>query len=276
MTSNNLTTEVIVLSSRQIAFLDAFVGVIVSLAGNQVTTNEESSKDFTTILYSNCVKWVGTDSHRVNIELREELKSREHLLEDYFNIEAIDAAMFSHLRLVFPNMPTEKDVTRIANLFSTIKSDCRNKFSPPYIKYRKEQKDGYKSGSYCDKECLLKILEKEIKDNIDENFRKAMSAAKASLKKEVNSGPEDSPQFQEKLKRVEDEKSISYNKKKADWKLATIPKSFLAFILCSIPGKDLPSLSVGSKSSLAQTTQLQAPKGMHGQRALREAKKTLN
>ena len=133
-----------------------------------------------------CIKWIRIDSHRVNIELRDELQKREHLLEGYFIIKSIDATMFAYLReQIFPNQPSEADVKRVANLFSAIKSDCRNKFSPPYIKFRKEQKDGYKSGSYCDKECILKILGKQIKDNIDDNFRKAMSAAKALLKKHL-------------------------------------------------------------------------------------------
>jgi len=124
-------------------------------------TKEESFKDFPTILYANCVKWGGPDSHRVNIELRDELQSREHLLEDFFTIETLDATMFSYLReQVFPNEPiTEKDVTRIGNFVSVLKSDCRNKFSPPYIKYRTEQKDGFKSGIHGDKEYLLKIVE---------------------------------------------------------------------------------------------------------------------
>ena len=89
-----MTTTTTTLSARQVAFLDAFVGVIVSLAGNQVTTKEESSKEFTTILYGNCIKWIGNDSHRVNIELRDELQKREHLLEGYFIIESIDATIY--------------------------------------------------------------------------------------------------------------------------------------------------------------------------------------
>lgn len=264
--------EKLVLSNRQIAYIEAFIGVIIALAGNALTI-DNPTKECHTVLYTNCVSWVWDNSNRLNIELKDEIEKRQHVLEDYFLIEPIDDKMLNMLRENFPKVPTEADTKRVYSCWEACKRDCKNTYAPPYIRSRKERREGYQSGTYNDTDSLHTILKKEIIDTIDDNFRKAMNAIKNNLTKDAG-GKSDAEQ-KEYLLKEETSKATFYTTKKAEWKKIKLPKYILAFILLgSASDKDLPALTVGSKQ--ASTITLQAAKGATGRRALREAKNSGN
>lgn len=261
-------SEKLILSTRQSAYVEAFIGVIIALAGNALTT-DNPTKECHTVLYTNCVSWVWDNSNRLNIELKDEIEKRQHILEDYFTIQPIDDQMLTILRDSFPKSPTEADTKRVYSCWEACKRDCKNTYAPPYIRSRKERLAGYQSGTYNDSDSLHSILKKEIIETIDDNFRKAMNAIKNNLAKDANGKSE--AEQKEFLLKEENTKSVFYSAKKTEWKKVKLPKYFLAFILLgSASNKDLPALTVGSKQS--STITLQQAKGATGRRALREAK----
>jgi len=260
--------KLLALSTRELAYVEAFIGVIIGLAGNALTI-DNPTKECNTILYTNCVSWVWDSSNRLNIELQSEFEKRQHILEDYFTVEPIDHRMLNKLRENFPKVPTEADTKRVYSLWEACKRDCRNTYAPPYIRSRKERLGGYQSGVYNDSESLHTILKKEIIDSIDENYKKAWNNVKNSLSKDTKGMSE--AEQKEFLSKEETSKSAYYSTKKAEWKKVKLPKYFLAFILLgSASDKDLPALTVGSKHS--STINLQVGKGAGGRRALRDAK----
>ena len=147
------------LSIRQLAYMESFYGVVVALAGNQLTM-DSPTKETHLLLYTNCVSWVHENGNRLNIELKEEISKRENLFSDNFTIEPLDEKMLDHLKAQFPKSPTEADAKKVYSCW-----DCRNSYGPPYIRSKKEQISGFNSGKYTDISNIQNIMKKEIVDH---------------------------------------------------------------------------------------------------------------
>ena len=218
------------LSPRKAAYAEALIGVIVALGGNEVTTKEEATKEFPTILYSRCVKWVWGESGRLNIELKDEVKKREHLLDDFFLIEPIDDELLQYLKNSFPQEFDEAEISKVCNIWTeSVRKDSRNIFLPPYLKFRKEQKAGFQSGTYDDKDKLLEILKLSLLENIDINFRKSMYEYKKLVMKKNTDKPLSEEDLKTTLKTEEEriERHFSTKKRKQIGRCKSFQNLFL-------------------------------------------------
>ena len=179
--SATITTS---LSDRQSAYIEAFYGVIIAFAGNQLTL-DAPTKDTHIKLYANCVEWVWENSARFNIVLKDEFESRKALLDDYFSVEPIDENMLKELRDLFPkeSLNNEVELKKVYACWEQCKRDCKNSYAPSYLRSKKQRMNGYQSGTYDDSKSLLDILEKEVCDGITDNFKKAMNSIKNEMKK---------------------------------------------------------------------------------------------
>ena len=184
---------------------------------------------------------------RFNIDFREDIIKRRDLLQDKITILPIDDAVKEKLLNVFSFPPSDSDIDNTLSKFASCKTKCRNEWGAEYWKGIAVEH----SGDYDDENLIKSILRKTIVDKIDDNLKKAASAAAVVQGKTTPAPTKD--QIAEFSKNYHRDKKEQYDLKKSKWQEDDLPNEFLAFVLGGKPGLKLTVFEVGIEESVPKS-----------------------
>jgi hypothetical protein len=254
--------------------------VIIATQGQQITEGPPD-KEKGKMLYSRCHQYV--KEGRFAVDFKDELSSKQDFFKDhnYFDLSlAAGAAACIKAKLLQEEFPLSEDATSIADedgeklwkVFSEIKTFSRNECLPKYKEYLRRAQ----SGNYTDEETLLEIIKESVWKNIAENkikveltdhlityqpinifrlqaFNKFVSDQKKALG--ARAPPPSVEQNNLWKEQFETIRGPYYTKLREDWETQNLPKFFLAFVFCGLPGKKFSSLDVAQSKPAGNDSQ---------------------